>query len=449
VLATLGVPGGAGASIAANGSMEFSLTTFSAAGGEPNVSISPDGRTVLVDGLGSSTEPSNLWRSTDGGRTFTRLHMHVPNVGGNDFDMRWIDDHTVVAVDLSIGQGIFVDRSTDGGLHWTQTEIFEDQYDRPWLAVFHNHVYVVTKGFDGVPYCYVSTDGGRSFSPVPIPIYGSGVVPAEAGGQQPTPVDAFVTNNNAYVDHVASDPRTGQLYVVFGIDSVQTYSQQNPIGVPDRLYVARLVNGPAGQQFDVHPVYLGGSGDWFIDGFNWLTIDRAGTLYVLGNGLHDGHQSAWLAYSKDHGVHWSRLVDLAKGPGADVYGAIAAGAPGTLGFVYLHGTKANPNVVQDWYAETARVSRADTAYPLVQRSRPIAKPIHTKDICMSGIACAAPGFKGNRNLLDYVWDAVSPSGQLFAVVASDGPATGSHGKRVDVVLIRQVGGPSMGRGVPS
>ena len=38
---------------------------------------------------------------------------------------------------------------------------------------------------------------------------------------------------------------------------------------------------------------------------------------------------------------------------------------------------------------------------------------------------------------------------LFAVVASDGPATGSDGRRVDVVLIRQTGGPSLGPGVPS
>src|SRR5947207_15556861 len=85
----------------------FATTVFPSAGGEPNVSISPDGRTVLVDGLGSSSEPANLWRSTNGGRTFTRLHMHVPNSGGGDFDMRWLNTHTVVAADLSIGCGLY------------------------------------------------------------------------------------------------------------------------------------------------------------------------------------------------------------------------------------------------------------------------------------------------------------------------------------------------------
>jgi len=437
------------AGVAAPHGLATTTTVFPSAGGEPNVSISPDGRTVLVDGLGSSSEPANLWRSTNGGRTFTRLHMHVPNSGGGDFDMRWLNAHTVVAADLSIGSGIYVDRSTDRGLHWTQTQVAEDQYDRPWLAVFHDHVYLITKGFDGLPYCYTSTDGGKSFSPVPIPLYGTGVVPAEAGGRQPTPVEAFVTNNNAYVDHADTDPRTGDLYVLFGIDSTETYSQSNPVGVPDRLYVAHLVDGHAGQQFDVHPVYLGGSGDGFIDGFNWLTIDRAGTLYVLGDGLHAGYQSAWLSYSKDHGKTWSKLVDLGARSGDTVYGAIASGSPGTLGLVDLHGTKPDPNQHQSWFAEVARVTHANTPNPVVRRTRALSKPVHTADICMSGILCGIPGFGDNRNLLDYIWDSVSPSGALFAVVASDGPATGSDGRRVDVVLIRQTGGPSLGPGVPS
>jgi len=313
--------------------------------------------------------------------------------------------------------------------------------------VFHRHVYVVAKGFDGIPYCYVSEDGGRSFSPLPIPVYGTGAVPAEAGGRQPTPVEAFVTNNNAYVDHVDTDPRNGRLYVLFGIDSAETYGQANPAGVPDRLYVARLGDGPAGPQFDVHPVYLGGSGDGFIDGFNWLTIDRRGTLYVLGDGLHRGHHSAWLSYSKDQGAHWSKLVDVGARPGANVYGAISAGAAGTLGMVSLHGTKTDPNQAQSWYAEVARITRADSTHPAVRRARAVAKPIHTKDICMSGILCGVPGFGDNRDLLDYIWVAVSPGGRLFATVASDGPATG--GRKVDVVLIRQTAGPSLGPGVPS
>src|SRR5207245_452962 len=146
VVATSLAPAARAATYAASSPLHFAETVFPGAGGEPNVSISPDGRTVLVDGLGGSAqgkdEPASLWRSTDAGRTFTRIHPSFPNAGGGDFDMRWLDDHTVVAADLSIGNGIYVDRSTDGGLHWTQTSVAEDQYDRPWLATFRNTVYV-------------------------------------------------------------------------------------------------------------------------------------------------------------------------------------------------------------------------------------------------------------------------------------------------------------------
>src|SRR5437764_14864083 len=163
------------------GGLRFAETVFPGGGGEPNVSISPDGKTVLVDGLGGSAQgndqPAALWRSTDGGTTFTRIKPHFANVGGGDFDMRWLDDHTVVAADLSIGEGIYVDRSTDGGLHWTQTQIAEDQYDRPWLAVFHRHVYAIAKGFDASPYCYTITDRRKSYSAVPPPPCGTGAVP--------------------------------------------------------------------------------------------------------------------------------------------------------------------------------------------------------------------------------------------------------------------------------
>src|SRR5947208_1832733 len=348
------------------GGLRFAETALPGGGGEPNVSISPDGKTVLVDGLGGSAQgndqPAALWRSTDAGTTFTRIKPHFDSTGGGDFDMRWLDDHTVVAADLSIGDGIYIDRSTDGGLHWTQTQVAEDQYDRPWLVTYKDTVYVIAKGFDGIPYCYTSTDGGKSFSPQPTPLYGIGA--------DPNPVDSFVTNNNAYVDHAATDPRTGQLYVLFGIDDTKTYSPTNPVGVPDRLYVARLDKGPLGPQFTVLPVYEGGLGDGFINGFNWLTVDRTGTVYALGNGLHAGHQSLWISYSTDKGAHWSKLVDVGE-PGADnVYGSIAAGSPGTLAAVYLRGTKSDPNQQQDWYLETAMISRANTAKPAVLRARP-------------------------------------------------------------------------------
>jgi hypothetical protein len=430
---------------AAPSKLAFKATVLPKAGGEPNVSVSPNGRTILVSGLGDES-PAALWRSMDGGKTFAHLKPTFPgSTGGGDWDMRWLDNHTVVAADL--GDGIYVHRSEDGGLHWTSTAIRTDFYDRPWLGVGGESVYVVAKGADQLPYCYVSDDGGRTFDPIPIPLYGTGTLPAELGGQSPTAAEALLATNT-YIDHVATDPETGQLYVLYGLSSLPGYGPASPLGNPNRLYVARLEDGPAGPQFSSHAVHLGTPADQFIDGFNWLTVDRTGTVYALANGLHDGRHSLWLTYSKDHGDTWSALVDLGQPGAANVFGSIAAGAPGTLSMVYLRGSLADPALSQNWYVEMARVTAANTPRPRVQRTRPVTKAIHTKDICFYGILCGFPGFGNNRDLLDYIWNAVGPDGKAFAVVASDGPATGG-GTDVNVIVLRQTAGPAHGRGIPS
>ena len=121
---------------------------------------------------------------------------------------------------------------------------------------------------------------------------------------------------------------------------------------------------------------------------------------------------------------------------SSVYAAITPVKNGTLAVAYYEGTKADSNTAQDWYAAMAVVTGADTAHPVVtHRSHVLAKPVHTKDICLDGIVCGLPGFGDDRNLLDYVTVAVGPDGSLWGAFASDGPATGSS-SRASTVLIR-------------
>lgn len=426
---------------------------FAGAGGEPNVTVSPSGRYVLVDGLGGAS-PSTLYRSTDYGRHFTLAVPKVPQAGGGDWDMHFVSETTVVAVDLSLGTGIYVDVSRDAGRTWRQTTIDTDVYDRPWVGAHGNDLYLVARGFDGIPYLYTSHDLGATFAPLPIPIYGTGIVPAEAGGTSPTPVEAFVTDQNAYVDNLTVDPRSGDVYVLYGIDPAESYPASPPLGAPSRLYVAHLENGAMVS----HPVTAGTGtpADAFYAGFNWMTVDAAGTLYVVGNGKHDGghgvHQAPWLSYSRDHGKTWSRLVDLGTPGRASVYGAIAGGARGNLGLVYYQGTGTDANDEQDWYATMAAVTHADSAHPRIVRTRVVPKPVHTADICLDGILCGVPGFGSNRNLLDYIDNTIGPDGTQWGVFSSDGPATGvpdssSGNPPVSVLLVHGQVGPRLGHGV--
>src|SRR3954464_8653856 len=87
---------------------------FANAGGEPNITVSPSGRYVLADGLGGES-PSTLYRPTRYGRHFTLAVPKVPQSGGGDWDMHFINEKTVIAVDLSLGVGLYVDVLRDPG----------------------------------------------------------------------------------------------------------------------------------------------------------------------------------------------------------------------------------------------------------------------------------------------------------------------------------------------
>ncbi|MFY9587220.1 MAG: hypothetical protein WAT66_07175 [Actinomycetota bacterium] len=415
--------------------LAFDNVVLKKAGGEPTVSVSPSGRVILVAGLGPDA-PAIFYRSTDFGRTFRKITPSFPRAGGGDWDATFIDDRTIVAVDLSLGDGVYVHRSEDGGDNWTTTTINLDVYDRPWIAhAGPDNVYVVAKGFDMIPYLFRSTDGGRSFGtpPIPLIVYG---LPGQGG---PNIAEAITGGLNAYVDHLTVDPKSGDVYVLYGVGTLGTLNTSQPLGIANRLYVAHL----EGDRMVSYPVFLGANEDSSISGFNWLTVDPNGTVYALANGRVGGHHSARVSYSKDHGRTWSPLVDLAPKGAANVYGSIAAGSPGVLSLVYLRGTTEDPNEPQQWFAEMARVTSADTPTPRVGRVRSTKKPIHTRDICFDGILCGLPGFGSDRNLLDFIWNEVTADGRAFAAISSDGPESGGEADTTpDVIILRQKAGPS-------
>src|SRR5438270_9175971 len=143
----------------------------------------------------------------------TEINPTFANVGGGDWDMRWIDDTHVIAADLSIGSGIYIHRSADAGSTWTDSVVNEEVYDRPWLDhVGADKIYLATKGFDGIPYLYQSTDGGATFGNPPIPIVIYGLNPTAGGPNTPA---SFILNQNTYVDHLLAS-KSGHVYVLYG-----------------------------------------------------------------------------------------------------------------------------------------------------------------------------------------------------------------------------------------
>ena len=375
------------------GSSRYDVDVLRRVGGEPSLAVSPDGRTVIVTGGAPSID--GMYRSTDAGRTYQRIRPAFARGGNADLDITFVDDRTVVAVDLSVsGDGILVHRSEDRGTTWSTTAINYDLYDRPWVEHAGRTVYVASRGFDQVPYLFVSTDAGKTFGP-PVP-----VVSTDADGV------AAVVDAGTILQHIAVDERSGDLYVL----------KQHGGG----LYVSRLGEG-ASPAFETHLAAPGASAR---NGFNWMTVDAAGTVYVLAHTIRDSVEGSVLYFSKDRGVTWSDGVEIGSPDEGrtTAFGAIDGGASGTLAFTYLIGAEGRPSAeAQDWYAEVARVRHADTDEPVLDRARPLAKPVHTEEICSMGLLC---GPESNRNLLDYVSTEMTRDGVIYAVVGSDGPATG-------------------------
>ncbi|HVE97720.1 MAG TPA: sialidase family protein [Mycobacteriales bacterium] len=367
----------------------YAVDVLRKVGGEPSVAVSPDGRTVLVTGPASARR--GLHRSTDGGRTY-HLTPAFQRFGGQDVDLAFVDSTRVVMADLALdGSGILVHRSADRGATWTTATINQDLYDRPWIAAFGETVYVAARGFDQVSYLYTSTDGGQTFGPPAV------IVGTEASG--PGPADAV----GVVIQDLVVDEVTGDLYVL----------KLHTTGI----YVSRLVPG-AVPRFDSRLI----TREWTDIGFNSMTVDPAGTVYMLSHEESDGVLASVLYHSTDRGRTWSAGVDVADSrDGGSVFGAIDAGPTGVLSLVHLRGQGKPNTVAQDWHAEVGVIRRADTDRPAVTLVRPLRAPIHQKDICGLGIACAGGQ---NRNLLEFISTSMTAKGVVHAVVGSDGPATG-------------------------
>ncbi|MDX6225717.1 MAG: repeat-like domain [Frankiales bacterium] len=366
----------------------YSVNVLPSLGGEPSLAVSPNGRNVMVTGGGAN--PSRLFLSTDGGGHYRALNPVFPKKGGADFDIIWLDDHTLVAADLSLqGDGVLVHRSTDLGATWTSTSILNDVYDRPWVAHHGNTVFVVTRGVADAAYLYISNDGGRSFGSPELMNVGT----ADGGLGPPEAVGLVVQN-------IATAP-DGTLYVL----------KQHDTG----LYVTRRVPGA----FDQFATYLVSPAST-ENGFSWLTTDRAGNVYVLAHELRGSVLGAWLYVSRDRGKTWSGGVNLSAGAGGSAFGAIEGGRAGELALVYLRGETSVSSDTQRWWAEVARVTGATTARPHVARVRPLGEPIHTQGICSLGVLCP-PG--QNRELLDFISTRIARDGHIYAVVAATTPST--------------------------
>ncbi len=391
---------------------------------EPSISVRDDGHIVVCAPAGGNA----FWASSDGGTTFTP--SWVGGLGG-DCEIEFLDDGTLVSSDLQITTSK-VSISTDGGATWTAGGDAGSEQDRQWFAhrgsTLYNVYHSITHEYE---FYVTSTDGGHTWS-APLPINSPeqlAGLPSESGlarpGDSPSPIDQ---GYNTFSGPMAIAP-SGDLYVVWSLSDALTNVQSvHGFGPTRGVVVAHSANtGPAplwtNRYAVVNSTPAPATGDVNAAIFPWITVDSAGTVYVLYNANTGGHFHTYYVYSTDKTATWSAPVRLdgnAFGAGSTVFVTGKAGAPGVLDVAWLESDAgANPDDgASAWRVEFAQVRSAASATPSISRSTVSDHIVHYGSICTNGLVCSL--FGGDRSLGDFFELTLGPDGMAQLAWADNG-----------------------------
>jgi hypothetical protein len=403
--------------------------------GEPSIDLDHAGNIYVTAPGGAGVQ---MWRSFDGGLTFDHREI-ASDGGGGDSEIEFTLTDVGFTADLRITDSA-VSRSTDRFETFTQQAVGIEQ-DRQWLA--HRCDRQVFLGYhDFVLEAEMinrSEDGGLTWDTVPTFVSPPGTAPGSE--------DAEVAANqgvNTFSGPVVVDQKTGDVYITFAISSAagNVLTGIPPFGDPEQIVVG--VSHDNGHTFHLHLVKRGGIGAIAGAIFPWITIDKAGNVYVSWAGRDTEAQplDVFLAYSTDHGDSWSAPYRVNQDVGnAHIYSTISAGDAGTVEVAWYSATTSDPSRSDnDWHVDFAQIRNANTAKPAIKQSRPYPSSIHHGDICLRGILCLAGG---DRSLLDFFQIQLGPDGRAHIAFANNASPDG----RQRIWYAGQIGGRRAGNGL--
>ncbi|MEE9150304.1 MAG: sialidase family protein [Thermoplasmata archaeon] len=202
---------------------------------------------------------------------------------------------------LGRADGIFVAKSTDGGVTFNQISILATAFqtlitfhDKEWMAVDMNsgNVYVVWVAFTGLVMANVlfsrSTDGGNTYStPMVISEYRA----LELGSQGST----IQVSPDGTVHILWIDFNAGQVRYTYSTDQGGSFS--TPKSVSDVVEIPRTMEGNDYRT----PTLL-------MSAVDLSDTNTSGSLYVTWNDYRYGDADILLIYSRDGGNSWSEPI---------------------------------------------------------------------------------------------------------------------------------------------
>ena len=389
--------------------------------GEPSVAVDrAHGDVIYVSApvgipaaLGGQDAGVDFWRSRDGGASWSHSQPAFLNqAGGGDSHVIVGGDGSVFLADLGLA-AIYVGRSLDQGDTWTASSPGGLDSDRQWLAAWGPNGGAPTKVFlyyhdvnaDNLPYECISLDGGAVFQPVCNPMVTDPLVLANATGNTivgPQAFDSTGTVYAAFTSPAAGDPAMSfrNIYLARSSDGI-TFANRT------------IATAPAG-------IDMGGL-------FPVLTIDRADNLYVVWaeRKVPFGPGAIKLAYSTDHGDHWSAPISVSPTGGSAVLPWAVAGNAGQVDVAWVGTTSASTNdPTADWYVYMAQSTNVVGGAGF-KSARLTSQPVRYGTICLAGLNCSVGGDDG-RILLDFISIDVDSAGDARVVYADSGPE-GTYG----------------------
>ena len=403
---------------------------------EPSIEIAPDGAIYVTGPQGSGgvrapgVAPGTgsapglggdlIWRSDDGGQTFTFLGSYDGSLGGGDADVVAAPGGVLYASGLS-GQCITVAQSPDRGESWLANPAGcvdgAGVADRQWNDV---------DGDDAVYTGYGTLTQGlvlhKSLIGGPLPVNGPTTVVNSGDYQWPGVVDVNPVNGNAVM---AWNTSTADKIQINGV---------NRAG--DLLFPTTKTIATAG-------------GDTF-DSFVGIDHGTDGTLYAVWSERRPALRETWtmLAASRDGGTTWGAPVHVDSTPRTTVFPWVTAGDAGRVAVSYYgtDSTGPSPENIDDKDADWHVYSAFSTDFgSTFAEHRTTTSRIHQGSVCTSGTGCAL----GTRDLLDFFETDLDQRGCLLSVftdnsrdtVQPDGTRSGDE--LTQIAVVRQNAGDGL------
>jgi hypothetical protein len=458
-------------------------------GDEPSLAISAGGARFV------SWQSPGDFAFSDDGIHFTHLGKPDPEAVGdvtNAIDAAGAIYNGQICGDMNNVLHSCIYRSTDGGKTWSKTQIADNHpgaSDRPWIDVYpHQHagtwnpdettVYLEYHTFspDDLTYVTVSKDGGKTFSLPKVLASDTNAVADSGCNTVPGGVTVDDKTGTAYAVWISGDQVT---------QNAATGCNYSQIGPFTKAWVSTSTDG--GETWTSHLAWHGdydattNVGDNADKLFPSIAVDREGRPTVLLAVRHhddplglvaeceqsratmstcrdpDAPTDLLLTSSPDQGAHWTAPVKINASTGSYFFPWIAAGSGGTVVAIYYKSTSLSPNdPASIWYAASAQITGVNPAAsgdgavlpvpPAVQETLLDPAPVHKGGICTYGLFCSAVP-DANRRLADSIAIALDPAGGANAVWTDDAEWTADAPKRA-IRFACQNAGPSAFAGKP-